>query len=407
MKQQITDLAALGGVPEFNDTLHVGRPNTGDRAKLLERMNEVLDNKWFTNAGPMVRSLEQRLAEFLGVKHCIAICNGSVALEIAFRALELKGEVIVPSFTFVATAHALQWQEITPVFADIDPQTHLLDPVAVEKMITPRTTGIVGVHLWGRPCNTEELTRIARKHNLKLAFDAAHAFGVSHKGIMIGNFGDAEVFSFHATKFFNTFEGGAIATNNDALAEKIRLMKNFGFAGYDTVIYPGTNGKMNEMSAAMGLTGLDALDMFIATNKNNYNTYKEELSGVPGLQLAGYNERERANYQYIICELDEHTTGISRDAVVQLLHAEQVLARKYFFPGCHNMEPYRSHFPHAKLLLPHTERLVHRIFSLPTGTAVDKETIQRVCALLRFIIENGRDITAALQKNNKSGISAA
>ncbi|MEI2422502.1 DegT/DnrJ/EryC1/StrS family aminotransferase, partial [Arthrospira platensis SPKY2] len=174
------------------------------------------------------------------------MCNGTIALEILIRATELKGEVIVPSFTFIATAHALQWQEITPVFCDIDPKTHTLDPLAVEKMITPRTSGIIGVHVWGQPCNIEALTEIANQHNLKLVFDASHAFGCSYQGTMIGNFGEAEVFSFHATKFVNTFEGGAVVTNNDELAAKIRLMKNFGFAGFDNVIYIGTNGKMDE-----------------------------------------------------------------------------------------------------------------------------------------------------------------
>ena len=181
------------------------------------------------------------------------MCNATVALEIAIRAMGMSGEVIVPSFTFVATAHALQWQEITPVFCDIDPRTHNLDPNRIEEMITPRTTGIIGVHVWGRPCAVDALAEIAQRRHLKLLFDAAHAFGCSYQGQMIGNFGDAEVFSFHATKFFNTFEGGAVVTNDDELAAKMRLMKNFGFHGYDNVIYVGTNGKMSEVSAAMGL----------------------------------------------------------------------------------------------------------------------------------------------------------
>ena len=168
----------------------------------------MLDNRWLTNNGPFVREFEGQVARLAGVKHCIATCNGTVALEIAIRAAGLSGEVIVPSFTFIATAHALQWQEITPVFADIDPQTHHLDPRCVEKMITPRTTGIVAVHLWGAPCDIESLSAIASKHGLKLLFDAAHAFGSSYKGRAIGSFGQGEVFSFHATKFINTLEGG-------------------------------------------------------------------------------------------------------------------------------------------------------------------------------------------------------
>ena len=333
----------------------------------MARINDLLDRRWLTNNGPFVQEFEQRVADFLGVKHCIAMCNATVALEIAIRALGLHGEVIVPSFTFIATAHALQWQEITPVFCDVDPATHNLDPAKVEAMITPRTTGIIGVHVWGRPCAIEALSEIAQRRGLKLMFDAAHAFGCSYRGRMIGNFGEAEVFSFHATKFFNTFEGGAVVTNDDELAAKIRLMKNFGFAGYDNVIYVGTNGKMSEVSAAMGLTGLESLDEFIAANRRNYAAYRAGLQDMPGIQLIAYDEAERCNYQYVIVEVDEATAGISRDDLVRVLHAENVLARRYFYPGCHQMEPYRSYFPHAGLLLPETERLTQRVMSLPTG----------------------------------------
>ena len=215
MRTNIDELAIFGGTPAFSEKLHVGRPNIGNRDRLLERINDLLDRKWLSNNGPFVQEFERHICEMLGVKHCIAMCSGTVALEIAIRAAGLTGEVIVPSFTFIATAHALQWQEITPVFCDIDPQTHTLNPWRVEAMITPRTSGIIGVHMWGQPCAVETLTEIAHKHNLKLMFDAAHAFSCSYKGTMIGNFGDAEVFSFHATKFVNTFEGGAVVTNND------------------------------------------------------------------------------------------------------------------------------------------------------------------------------------------------
>jgi dTDP-4-amino-4,6-dideoxygalactose transaminase len=335
----------------------------------------------------------------VGVKHCIAMCNGTIALEIAIRALGLSGEVIVPSMTFIATAHALQWQQITPVFCDIDRKTYNLDPKCVEKMITPRTTGIIGVHLFGRPCNIEALAEIAEKHKLKLLYDAAHAFGCSYKGRMIGGFGDAEMFSFHATKFFNTFEGGAIVTNDDSLAGKIRLMKNFGFAGYDNVIYIGTNGKMSEVSAAMGLTGLESLDEFIKVNQRNYRQYKLELEGISGVQLISYDEAEKCNYQYIILEVDEHVIAISRDQLVGILHAENILARRYFYPGCHQMEPYRSYFPHAGLMLSKTEELVERTLSLPTGTAVGHDEISGICQLIRLVVAHGAELKTRLERD--------
>lgn len=391
-KKRLRDLAILGGTPEFNEILHVGRPNIGHRQRLMERIDDLLDRRWLTNQGPYVKELEGRLADMMGVKHCIAICNGTVALEIAARALSLSGEVIVPAFTFVATPHSLQWQEITPVFCDVHPATHNIDPQQVERMITPRTTGIVGVHTWGQPCDADALSEIADRHNLKLMFDAAHAFGCRYQGQMIGNLGNAEVFSFHATKFFNTFEGGAIATNDHELATRIRLMHNFGFAGLDKVIYIGTNGKMSEVSAAMGLTGLESLEQFVTINAQNYRAYLRELSDIPGVRMLAYDEREQGNYQYIVLEIDEQGAGISRDQMVQILHAENVRARRYFHPGCHRMEPYRSYFPHAGLLLPETERLVQRVMTLPTGTSVSSEDIARICQIIRFAVARSSDI---------------
>jgi dTDP-4-amino-4,6-dideoxygalactose transaminase len=396
-KESIADLALFGGPRLFSTPLHVGKPNVGNRERFLDRVRDILDRGWLTNNGPYVREFEAEIANRLGCRHCIAICNGTIALEIATRALCLKGEVIVPSFTFVATAHALQWQEITPVFCDIEPRQYTIDPEQVERMITPRTTAILGVHLWGRPCNVRALESIARRRNLKLVFDAAHAFGCSHDGTMVGNFGDAEVLSFHATKFLNTFEGGAITTNDDELASKIRLMKNFGFSGYDHVIFIGTNGKMSEVSAAMGLTGLERMEHFVETNRRNYHEYLRQLEKVPGLGVARYDEDEKHNYQYVIVEVEEETTGISRDDLVRVLHAEGVLARRYFFPGCHLMEPYRSYFPHATLLLPKTNLVASRVMSLPTGTAIGTAEVFKVCSLVRLAVENGRSITARMQ----------
>ena len=352
LKSELSDLAIFDGDIAFKNSLHVGRPNIGNRKKFEERVSDILDRKWLTNGGKYVQEFERRIEQLLGVKHCIAICNATVALEIAIRALGMKGEVIIPSFTFIATAHALQWQEITPVFCDIDPQTHNLDPQQVERMITPRTTGIIGVHVWGRACDVDALSEIARRRNLRLLFDAAHAFACTYKGQMIGGLGDAEVFSFHATKFFNTLEGGAVVTNDDALAQKIRLMKNFGFTTYDQTDYVGINGKMNEVSAAMGLTNLESLNEFITVNRQNYQYYQTYLAGLEGISLITYDKSEKYNYQYLVLEIDSQKTRLTRDELVAILHAENVLARRYFFPGCHQMEPYRSYFPHSETLTP-------------------------------------------------------
>jgi dTDP-4-amino-4,6-dideoxygalactose transaminase len=372
-----------GGEKAFKEPLHVGRPNLGDREAMLRRVNGIFDRRWFTNDGPLVQEFEARIQELVGVKHCVAMCNATIALEIAIRALDLRGEVIVPAYTFIATAHALQWQEITPVFADMDPATHNMAPGMIERLITPRTTGIIGVHLWGRPCDTEAIESIAQNHRLKVMYDAAHAFGCQHGQRMVGNFGSCEVFSFHATKFINSFEGGAAVTNDDALAAKMRLMRNFGFAGYDRVIYPGTNGKMTEICAAMGLTSLEAMEEIVKANRRNYEAYRVGLKGLPGVLLKEYGSSERRNYQYIVVEVNETKAKVSRDELVAVLQAENVLARKYFWPGCHRMEPYRSHYPQAGLLLAETERVAARVIVLPTGTAVSPDDIALVCSIIR------------------------
>jgi dTDP-4-amino-4,6-dideoxygalactose transaminase len=218
---------------------------------------------------------------------------------------------------------------------------------------------------------------------------------------MIGSFGDAEVFSFHATKFFNTFEGGAVVTDNDELAAQIRLMKNFGFAGYDNVDFIGTNGKMTEVSAAMGLSSLESLDEFIEVNRRNYHAYRNGLADIPGVKLIDYNSAEKCNYQYVILEIDEETAGIDRDQLVRVLHAENVVARRYFYPGCHQMEPYRSYFPHARLLLHQTEWLADRVMSLPNGTSVSSADVETVCGIIRVAVTNAADLRAGLESKGR------
>jgi dTDP-4-amino-4,6-dideoxygalactose transaminase len=397
-KSKLSDLAIFGGDVAFTGALHVGRPNLGNRQKFEERVSDILDRKWLTNSGKYVQEFEHQVGQLIGVKHCIAICNATVALEIAVRALGLQGEVIIPSFTFIATAHALQWLGITPVFCDIDPLTYNIDPQMVEQLITPRTSAIMGVHVYGRACDCDALENIARSHNLKLLYDAAHAFGCSYNGTMIGNFGDVEVFSFHATKFLNSLEGGAIVTNNDALAKRVRMMRNFGFTYYDRVDDIGTNGKMNEISAAMGLTNLEAIDEFITVNCQNYEYYQTYLSDLEGIRLITFDDTQKYNYQYVVLEIDPEITGVKRDDLFAILHAENVLARRYFFPGCHQMEPYHSQFPDAGRLLPQTERLSQRVLCLPSGTSVGKGDIELICRIIRTALTYPQEVTAKLQE---------
>jgi dTDP-4-amino-4,6-dideoxygalactose transaminase len=255
-------------------------------------------------------------------------------------------------------------------------------------MITDRTSGILGVHLWGRSSPVVALQELADDHGLRLLFDAAHAFGCSSSGTMIGNFGDCEVLSFHATKFFNTFEGGAVLTNNDELAEAMRLMRNFGFAGLDNVIHPGTNGKMTEICAAMGIVNLDSIDAVIDANKRNYEIYSEELAKLKDISLLNFDRSERQNYQYVVVEVAEEC-ALRRDSIVEALHAENVRARRYFWPGCHNMLPYRTLFPKAGKGLPITQSVADRVIVLPTGPTMDESMVRAVASVITTLIEDG------------------
>jgi dTDP-4-amino-4,6-dideoxygalactose transaminase len=388
----IRQLALLTGKPAFAEPLHVGRPNIGNREKFAARVDDLLSRRWLTSGGDYVLEFERRLADFIGVEHCVAMCNATTALEIAIHALGITGEVIVPSFTFVATAHVLQWQGITPIFCDIDPKTYNLDPHHVERLITPRTTAIIPVHVFGRPCDVETLTGIASERRLKLLFDSAHALGCSYRGQMLGRFGEAEVLSFHATKVINSMEGGAVVTNNGELARRLRLMKNFGFTHYDQTDEIGINGKMTEVCAAMGLTSFEAMPEIIEINRRNLEAYREGLRTLPGISVIEYESPERHNYHYVVIEIDPETAPLNRDELYKVLHAENVLARRYFWPGCHRMEPYKKLYPDAHLSLPQTERVSPRLLTLPTGQTITPEIISVVCNIIRVAFENAQEV---------------
>jgi dTDP-4-amino-4,6-dideoxygalactose transaminase len=398
-KLSLDDLALFGGAPRFKEPLHVGRPNFAEsRARFMARVGEILESRFVTNNGPLVQELEARIAETLRVAHCVAVVNGTLGLELLARALDLSGEVIVPGFTFIATAHAFEWVGLRPVFCDVDPRSHALDPGRLEGCLSAETSAVVGVHLWGEPCDVEALQAFAERHRLSLLFDAAHAFGCSRGGRMLGGFGRAEVFSFHATKFFHTFEGGAITTNDAALAARLRLLRNFGFAGYDSVVDVGTNAKMNELCAAMGLVALEELPQRLASNRDRWEQYKGELGDLPGLRLFPLDQSEARNYQYLVVEVDAAAARLSRDQLMALLQAENVLARRYFYPGCHRMEPYRSRPGPALRPLPVTERLSESVLVLPTGSSVGPLEVRGVCELLRFALEHAESIGRKLRE---------
>lgn len=406
MKKSLDDLALFGGVPEFDAPLHVGRPNIPDQDRLHERFRGVLQRRWLTNDGPLVREFETRVAELAGAEHCVAVANGTLGLEIASRALDLDGEVIVPAFTFVATAHALRWQRIRPVFADIDPATHLMSLSSVTERLTSETSAIVPVHLWGQACDPDAISELAGERGLKVLYDGSHAFHATHRGQPIGGFGNATVFSFHATKFINCFEGGAVTTNEAALAERMRSLRNFGFSGYDQVDYLGINGKMNEVSAAMGLGCLESLDDFVAANRCNFEAYVDGLTPTGRLQVLPSPAAERSNYQYVVAELSAESDSLTRDQLYDLLWNENVRVRRYFYPGCHRMEPYASEQRPAPRL-PVTDAVCSRVLQFPTGTAITVEEVQRVCRLVSFLLDNAAAIRQRFENADSSGGSPA
>jgi dTDP-4-amino-4,6-dideoxygalactose transaminase len=394
MKKKLSDLALLGGASLFPEKLHVGRPNLCDRDKIHQALDRIFDNRWMTNDGPYLRLFEEKLQDFLGVRNVIAVCNATIGLQMVYRALghavAARRKALMPSFTFIATAHAWEWEGGTPGFCDVDEERHVLSPAAVDANWTDDTALLIGVHTWGQPCRIDELTALARRRNVPLVFDSAHAFSNFHGSQRIGGFGDAEVFSFHATKFFNTFEGGAITTNNDALATELRLMRNFGIAGYDHISRLGTNGKMQEISAAMGLCLLDEIDHLLAVNRRNYALYSQVFQNIPGISLLPLDQPDKLNCQYIVTTLNKEAPPHLRDALVEALWAENLLVRKYFHPACHRASPYVERAPTFRL--PVTDSLCERVIVFPSGTAIEPDHIHQIAECLHFLLANAHDL---------------
>jgi dTDP-4-amino-4,6-dideoxygalactose transaminase len=355
-------------------TLPVGRPNVLNRERFLQRVEKILDDRLFTNDGPVVRELEAYCSQTLGVKHSIAVCNATAGLELLVQALQLKGEVITPAFTFVATAHSLLRNGVRPVFCEAD-TAGLIDVNDLRTRITSKTSAILAVNVFANVCDIENLSEVAKQHGLTLIFDSAHALGSKYRCKYVGGFGQAEVFSLHATKIVNGFEGGLITTNDDQLAEKLRLSRNFGFNTYDSVVQWGTNAKMSEVHAAMALTNFECLDQIVEINRRNFKRYQEHLPA--WFDLIEPTPNCEWNYHYIVgrCPIE------MRDKVVRHLLDNGIFARRYFHPGAHRMQPYSE----WQISLPATEDLTSRVVCLPTGQSVDDETIDFICRLLHKI----------------------
>lgn len=374
------ELALLGGEPLYSKPLYLTRPLVPDEARFHELIATIFRNRWFTNDGEMLRELEKRLALRLGVDSCTTFCNATIALQVALRSLDLRGEVITSPFTFPATVHAIEWTGLTPVFCDIDPATYNFDPASAAEWIGANTCALLPVHVFGNPCDVVGIEKLAGARGLRVVYDAAHAFAVSHLGRPIGVWGDLSVFSFHATKLFHTAEGGAVVGGDP---DRLKLLRNFGILNEEVVRGSGLNGKLSELHAAMGLTVLEKVDEEIAARGRLTQAYRERLEDLPGVHFQRTPADHVPNNGYFSLEIDADEFGLSRDQVHRTLRAENILCRKYFFPLCSENEAYR-HLPSADpARLPNAHRLAARILCLPLFGDLGMDNLERIAECVR------------------------
>jgi dTDP-4-amino-4,6-dideoxygalactose transaminase len=361
---------------------YVTRPFLPPLEEFLPYLEQIWESRWLTNAGPFHHQLEAALAEFLGVKHLALFTNGTIALVTALQALRVTGEVITTPYSFVATAHSLLWNNIRPVFVDIDPLTCNLDPQRVEAAITPQTTAILPVHCYGTPCDVAGLQRLADVYGLKVIYDAAHAFGVRDRSQSILQYGDLSILSFHATKVFHTFEGGAIVCPDEKTKQRIDYLKNFGFADEVTIVAAGINGKMSEFQAAMGLAQLAHVERLIDCRRAIAETYRRELVGVRGLTMLPEADGFTSNHSYfpVFVGPDYKST---RDELYSRMRAHNILARRYFYPLISDMPMYRGLPSAAPANLPVAQRVANSVLCLPIYPDLPAEDLARTIDLVR------------------------
>jgi dTDP-4-amino-4,6-dideoxygalactose transaminase len=391
------EFAAFGGTPTFAEPLHVAQLNLPDWDKVEQAFRDIFRRRYFANNGPLVRQLEQAIAARFGVEHAICVTNGTVGLMVLAKALALSGEVVVPAFTFPATAQALAWAGLEPVLCDVSRDTHMVTPETVMPRLTPRTVGILAVNLWGRVCDADALQHLADRRGLQLIFDSCHAIGGSCRTRQIGGFGAAEVFSFHATKIVNAAEGGCITTNDARLAARLRTIRNFHATETFAPVAMRMNGKMSEAQAALALLSLDDLEHNIAANRRRYAAYADGLSGIPGIALVRFDDGEQCNFQYVVVAVDSVRSGVRRDVLLSMLAAENVICRRYFYPGLHRCQPYLGRAAMRAPALPATDWLCQTLLQLPTGQAVTLTDVGQVCGLVRRIVAESDRINSELK----------
>lgn len=392
------DFALFGGKPAFETPLPIGQLYFPSWERYEAAFRGIFERHYYTNQGPLTQELEARLQQFLGVKHAICVSNATIGLMMLPDAMGLTGKVILPSFTFAASAQSLTWAGIEPVFCDVDPVTHQIAIDQISALIDKDVSAIMGVNLWGGACNPKALAEMAEASGVQLYFDSAHAFGCAVDGVPIGNFGRAEVFSFHATKILSATEGGCICTNDDYLAARLRNIRSSYGAGTPVDVVKTANGRMSEAQAAIALMSLED---FSANQKNNealYGLYEARLEAIPGLHLVRPAGVSFSNFQYLVCRVDERQFGLPRDVLIEILKAENVVARRYFYPGVHRSIPYVQELPLYLDRLPTTDALCDSIIQFPIGALVSAQAVERICKILLRAHQAAAEIRSHYEK---------
>jgi len=372
----------------FAQPVYVTRPLLPPLAQYTALLQDVWDSGWLANGGAQHHLLEAELSQWLGAPHLSLFNNGTIALIVACQALRLTGEVITSPFTFPATPHVLSWNNVTPVFADIDPDTLCIDPSRVESLVTNRTSGILGVHVYGIPCDVQAMDTLARTYSLRVAYDGAHAFGTRVNGRAVSSYGDATMFSFHATKLFHTAEGGALAVNDPDLKKRIELLKNFGIKNENEVVMPGINGKMSELQAALGRIVLRHVDAERQRRATIRLVYQARLANLPGLQLLQIPAHATDSLQYLVLRVNAHIAGLDRDQLHERLKRFNIITRKYFHPLCSDYSCY-SQLPSANPKnLPNAYRVASEVLALPYFGALSDDDVHHICDALTYSLQH-------------------
>lgn len=393
-KNAVAELAVFGGKPVFSkirSTSNLFKPNPDDFFKYAK---VAFEKRWLSNNGELVQQLEKRLSELHQVKHCITVCNGLWALIMTLKCIAIPGrtEVIMPSLTYRRMADITAWLNLTPHFSDVDGKTLGMTPEVIKPIINENTAAIIAAHPMVNLSDIDGILKLAQEKNIPVMFDSVEAAYASHNGKMIGSFGSAEIYSMHASKFLNGFEAGYITTNDDVLADKLKLMRGFGFRGPDNVEMLGLNAKLNELHAAMTLASLDGLEGQVEKNKQRYFKYKQELQNIKGIELVEYNEKEKRSFKTILIKISDEF-GISRDDLIKLMHKENMLVRPYYSPPLHAKKTqYKTITGDVK----NTDVLKTNHMLMPCGEFVSESDIEEIAEFLRFIQKNAQEIKGKL-----------